>query len=108
MRTHIIAAFLIAAFLLASGPAAFAQEVLAPPAEAAPTASAPVDERAEWCDSYASWLIAMAPARQGVEPVDVRESQHLEVELNACKIDPQQYELQTRAEADAAVESAQG
>lgn len=103
MRTHISAAFL----LVSSHAAAFAQDVIAPPTAAAPTASAPIEERANWCDEYASWLIAMTPRTQAA-PTDVRQSQHLEVELNACKIDPQQYERETRAEADAAVEIAQG
>jgi hypothetical protein len=102
MRTHILAAF-----LLVSSHAAFAQNVIAPPAEPAPTATAPVEERADWCDAYASWLVAMTPRSHG-SPADVRQSQHLEVELNACKIDPQQYERETRAEADAVVEIAQG
>ncbi|MEZ5961505.1 MAG: hypothetical protein R3C30_13940 [Hyphomonadaceae bacterium] len=103
MRPHILAAF-----LLVCAPGAFAQQVIAPPAEAAPAATSPIEERTEWCDAYATWLIAMTPAPRGAAPADVRQSQHLEVELNACKIDPQQYERQTRAEADYAVEVAQG
>ena len=103
MRTHIIAAF-----LMMSAPVAWAQEVVAPPAEAAPTANAPIEERAEWCSDYATWLVAMTPNTQGVAPADVRQTQHLEVELNSCKIDPQQYERETRAEADHAVEVAAG
>lgn len=102
MRTHILAAF-----FLASTQAAFAQNVIAPPTEPAPTATASIEERANWCDAYASWLVAMTPRDQGA-PADVRQSQHLEVEFNACKLDPQQYERETRAEADAAVEIAQG
>lgn len=98
---------IVATVLLVSSPVAFAQDVLAPPAQAAPTASAPIQERADWRDTYASWLVAMTPRAQGA-PADVRQSQHLEVELNACKLDPQQYERETRAEADAAVETAQG
>lgn len=101
MRMHIVAAF-----LFASTPAAFAQEVLAPPAEPAPAATAPVEERANWCDTYASWLVAMTPEQRSA--AEAENAQHLQVELNACKIDPQQYERETRAEADAAVETAQG
>lgn len=103
MRTHIIAAF-----LLASAPAVWAQELIAPPQEAAPTATAPFDERAEWCNDYASWLVAMTLSTERSAPNDVRESQHLEVELNSCKIDPQEYERATRAEADQAVATAAG
>lgn len=103
MRTHIIAAF-----LFASSPLAWAQEVIAPPAQPAPTANAPVDERAAWCDAYATWLVEMTPTRTGATPPDVRDTQRLEVELNSCKIDPQSYERETRAEADYAVEVASG
>lgn len=103
MRTHIIALF-----LLASAPAAFAQEVVAPPAEPAPEATAPIETRSDWCDQYASWFVAITPATRGAAPADVRASQRLEVEMNSCKIDPRQYERETRAEADRAVEVAQG
>lgn len=97
-----------AAFLYVSGSAALAQEVIAPPAEPAPAAAAPIEERADWCDKYATWLVAIAPVQRGIAPADVRDSQHLQVELNACKIDPRQYERETRAEADRAVALAQG
>jgi uncharacterized protein involved in high-affinity Fe2+ transport len=103
MRTHILAAF-----MLACAPSALAQEVIAPPIQEAPAATAPVEDRAEWCDQYATWLVAITPAPRGAAPADVRSSQHLEVEMNSCKIDPQQYERETRAEADHAVEIAQG
>jgi hypothetical protein len=99
MRTLIVAAS-----ALAVGQVATAQEVVAPPAQPAPTASAPVDERTQWCDTYATWLIAMDVATAS----EADESQHLRVELNACRIDPQQYERETRADADAAIEIAQG
>jgi|GEM_PF-4647339 len=95
---------IIAASALALGQVASAQEVIAPPAQPAPTANAPVDERTTWCDAYATWLIAMDETTAS----DAQQSQHLQVELNSCRIDPQQYELETRAEADAAVETAQG
>ncbi|MBL8547138.1 MAG: hypothetical protein JNL81_11790 [Hyphomonadaceae bacterium] len=105
MRTLIIAAI-----SLACAPVAWAQEVVAPPETPAPTAAAPIDQRAAWCDDYATWLVAMTTVAQDqrAAPDDVRESQHLEVELNSCKIDPQQYERETRAEAHRAVEVAQG
>jgi hypothetical protein len=104
MRTHIIAAF-----LLAYAGSAAAQEVVAPPAEPAPAATAPLDERATWCDAYTTWFVAITDvAPQVVAPPDVRPTQRAEVELNACKLDPQDYERVTRADADLAVESAQG
>lgn len=103
MRKHIIAAS-----LLVCAPGALAQEVISPPAEEAPTASAPIEERANWCDKYATWLVSITAGETQLAPADVRDSQHLEVELNACKIDPQLYERDTRAEADDAVETAQG
>jgi hypothetical protein len=105
MRTHVIAAF-----LLASAPMAFAQEepeVIAPPARAAPAATAPIDDRANWCEDYATWLVAMTPSETPA-PAEARPTQRLEVELNSCTIDPQGYERETRAEADHAVEVASG
>lgn len=102
MRTHIIAAF-----LLTCAPVALAQEVIAPPVEPAPTAAAPLDERAAWCDAYATWLVEMSAEARGA-PADVSDAQHLQVELNSCKLDPQDYERETRAEADHAVQVAQG
>lgn len=95
---------IIAASALAFGQVASAQEVIAPPVQLAPTATAPVDERTQWCDAYATWLVAMGENTAS----DEQQSQHLQVELNSCRIDPQQYERETRAEADAAVEIAQG
>ncbi len=103
MRTRIIAAFL---FL--SAPLAMAQDVVAPPLAPAPAAAAPIQERATWCDGYATWLVAMTPPARAPAPADVELARHLQVELNACKIDPQQYERETRAEADAASEVASG
>ncbi len=104
MRTHILAAI-----LLSYASVAAAQEVVAPPATPAPAATAPLDQRAAWCDQYATWLIEMSDATSSAAvPADVRPTQRLEVELNACKLDPQDYERDTRAEADLAVETAQG
>lgn len=103
MRTHILAAF-----IMISAPVAWAQEVVSPPAAPAPTASSPLNERAAWCDDYATWLVMMTPDTQRAAPSDVRPTQHLEVELNACKVDPQQYERETRAEAEHAIAIAQG
>lgn len=102
MRTPIIAAF-----FLTCAPVALGQDVIAPPTQPAPAANAPLDERAAWCDAYATWLVEMSPNARGA-PADVRETQRLEVELNFCKLDPQNYERETRAEADHAVEVAQG
>ncbi len=102
MRTYIFAALLVA-----SASVATAQDVVAPPATAAPSATAPLDERAQWCDSYATWLVAMTDTAQQA-PADVRDTQRIETEINACKLDPQDYERDTRAEADLAIETAQG
>lgn len=103
MRKHIAAAI-----LLASAPVAVAQEsVIAPPAAAAPSAAAPIEERADWCEAYATWLIAMTES--DVPAIgDVRATHRLEVELNSCTIDPQSYERETRREAQRAVETANG
>jgi hypothetical protein len=106
MRTHIIAAT-----LLASASAAHAQEseVIAPPTTAPPNATAPIGDRSEWCEAYATWLVAMEDAaRTAPMPSDVRATHRLEVELNSCTIDPQGYERETRREAQLAVETASG
>lgn len=105
MRTHVIAAV-----LLAFATTAFAQEdsdVIAPPATAAPSAAAPIDQRAEWCEEYATWLVAMTETGDPT-PADVRATRRLEVELNSCTIDPQGYEREIRVEAQRAVEIAAG
>lgn len=106
MRTHILAAFVL---IYAS--AASAQDVISPPEQPAPAATAPFDERAQWCDAYATWLVAiqdMSATRQQTTPADVRSSQRIEVEINSCKLDPQDYEHDTRAEAGLALATAQG
>lgn len=103
MRTPIIATIFLGLASIAQ-----AQEVVAPPSQPAPAAVAPLDERAVWCDAYATWLVEMAPAITSPAPPDVRDTHQLEVELNSCKIDPQRYERETRAEADEAVERAHG
>ncbi len=98
--------FIVAAISLASSHVPLAQEVVSPPVTPAPSASAPLNERTTWCDQYATWLVAMTPTPNA--STDSQQAQHLQVELNACKIDPQDYERQTRAEADYAVEVASG
>lgn len=106
MRTPIIAAT-----LLASASMAHAQEteVIAPPTAAPPNAAAPIGDRAEWCEDYATWLVAMEDAAGTTPtPSDVRPTHRLEVELNSCTIDPQGYERETRREAQRAVETANG
>jgi hypothetical protein len=103
MRTHIIATI-----LLASASIAYAQEapeVIAPPTTSPPTAAAPIGDRADWCEAYATWLVAMEDAATPA-PSDVRPTHRLEVELNSCTIDPQGYERETRREAQLAVETA--
>lgn len=97
---------IIAAFALASSRAALAQEVVVPPAIPAPIASAPIDERATWCDQYATWLVAMTPSPGAA--TESQEAQHLQVEFNACKIDPQQYERETRTRAYSEVDLGKG
>lgn len=106
MRTHILAAF-----VLVYASAASAQDVISPPEQPAPAATVPFEERAQWCDSYATWLVAItdvSAATQRAAPADVRASQRIEVEINSCKLDPQDYERDTRAEADLALQTAQG
>jgi hypothetical protein len=102
MRTHIIAAF-----LLATAPIALAQEPIAPPEKEAPAANAPIEQRVDWCEAYATWLVAMTPAQKPTA-ADLRATHRLEVELNSCTIDPQGYERETRLEAQRAIETAIG
>lgn len=99
---------IVAASLLGSTVQAGAQVVVAPPSAPAPPAAAPFEERATWCDAYATWFVEVTETAQRGTPADIRATQRIEVELNACKLDPQDYERDTRAEADAAVEIAQG
>jgi hypothetical protein len=75
-----------------------AQTVLSkPPADAAPDANAPLELRESWCDARVSSLIAGAPGAP--LPEDVRPTHRFETEFNSCKLDPQEYERQTRNEA---------
>ena len=62
----------------------------------APNASAPFDVREAWCLDYAIRLVARVPG-DGV-PSDARPTQRFENEFNSCKLDPQKYERETRAE----------
>lgn len=98
MRTLIIAVL-----LFASAPVALAQPRPERPATPAPAATASFDERESWCQKYAAWFVARVPER-GPRPVDVRPTQRLENELTYCKLDPQQYERETRAELARTVE----
>lgn len=50
----------------------------------------------------------MTETTQQSAPEDVRDTQHVQTEINACKLDPQDYERRTRAEANLAIETAQG
>ncbi len=109
MRTHIIAAILLASASVASVAYAQNSEVIAPPTTAPPSAAASIGDRSEWCEAYATWLVAMEDAaRPTTAPTDVRPTHRLEVELNSCTIDPQGYERETRREAQLAVETANG
>lgn len=98
---------LAAALMLGSASFASAQTVIAPPIEPPPSAAAPIEQRAAWCDAYATWLVTLIDAAPPV-PADVRGTHQLEVELASCRIDPQQYELETRAEAEEAALIASG
>lgn len=94
MRTPIFVAAVLAA------PAALAQEPaptkpLTPP----PAASASFEQREMWCNEYAAWFVAGTPGSTAPAPADVRPSHEFEVEFSSCKIDPQQYEHDTREEA---------
>jgi hypothetical protein len=97
MRTLLfIAALCIAAPALAQTPPE-------PPAQAPPAATAPIEQREDWCQTYAAWFVASMPA-EGETPADVRETQRIETELNSCKLDPPEYRRQTTAELEQAAE----
>jgi len=98
---------IIAAAILVTPSLAFAQSAdVARPDGPAPAATAAFEQRETWCEKYTTWLITNTPAPTP-RPADVRASQHFEVEFNSCKLDPQTYESDTRAEANQA-ESASG
>lgn len=62
----------------------------------APSADAPLEMRQAWCVMRVSALTA--DDSMEALPDDVRASQHFETELNYCKLDPQEYDRQTRVE----------
>jgi hypothetical protein len=95
MRVSILVAALLTA------PVALAQEALpAKPATPPPAASAAFEQREAWCEVYAAWFMAITPATSASPaPADVRQSHEFEVEFSSCKLDPQQYEQDTREEA---------
>ncbi|MGE0743007.1 MAG: hypothetical protein AB7O98_16845 [Hyphomonadaceae bacterium] len=95
------------AALLASAPLASAQTVIAPPATPPPPAVASVETRDSWCQAYAAWLVALTPSADE-RANDVSETHRLQVELASCRLDPQRYELETRAEVNQAIEVASG
>ncbi|MBK6705129.1 MAG: hypothetical protein IPG56_16115 [Caulobacteraceae bacterium] len=104
MRTPILAAI-----LLSSASAAAAQNVVAPPATPAPAANAPLDERAQWCDEYATWLMK-CPTRH--PPRKLRRRMCARRSASKSSSTPANSTRKTtsvtRAEADLAVETAQG
>jgi hypothetical protein len=65
--------------------------------QSAPNASAPFDVREAWCLDYAMRLIARVPG-DGALPPDARPTQRFENEFNSCKLDPREYERETRTE----------
>jgi hypothetical protein len=70
------------------------QRPTAPP----PTASAQFDVREAWCEQYVDWLLSHEP--KPALPTDVRPTHLFEIEFNSCKPNPQQYERETRQQAD--------
>ena len=101
MRTLIIAPL-----LALSATAAIAQPQPTLPPTPAPAAAAAFEQREDWCQNYASWLITNTPAQ--ATPSDVRPTQRFETEFNSCKLDPQQYEQETRADAQQIIASEHG
>ncbi|QGZ94725.1 hypothetical protein [Terricaulis silvestris] len=88
-----------ATLLLASATtAALAQVEPSRPALPAPEATAPFEAREGWCQGYAAWYVSSVPSRLTNPSTDVRDTQRIENEINYCKLDPKEYERQTRAE----------
>lgn len=100
-------ALFIALIVLLASASAFAQQApMARPEAPPPTATAAFEQRATWCEKYTAWLVASTPQAQ--LPGDVRASHAFEVEFNSCKLDPQEYETDTRADADLAERAQRG
>lgn len=99
MKNFVRAVSLLAALTVAAP--SFAQEFTRPEPATAPAAAAQYDDRANWCDRYVSWFLSVAPAAEG-KPADIRATHQYEVEFNSCILNPQEYEQQTRVDADAA------
>jgi hypothetical protein len=93
MRNLVYATFLLAC----ASTAALAQADDKRPTVPAPVAAAPFEAREAWCQDYVVWFIGETPVARPA-PADVRPTQRLEVELNSCKLDPQEYERETLAE----------
>jgi hypothetical protein len=93
MRNLVSATLLIAS----ASTAALAQSDDKRPATPAPMAAAPFEAREAWCQDYVVWFIGETPAARPA-PADMRPTHRLEVELNSCKLDPQEYERETLAE----------
>jgi hypothetical protein len=66
-----------------------------------PPASAPFAVREAWCQKYSFWVVSHL--HYGVEAsAEARPTQQFENEFNSCKLDPEEYERQTRVEASQA------
>jgi hypothetical protein len=87
----------IAALALFAASSATAQTAPQRPETTPPAATAAFELREQWCQRYAEWYVSRLPAQPAL-PADVRPTHLIEVELNYCILDPQQYERQTLAE----------
>jgi hypothetical protein len=69
--------------------------------DGAPAVSAPFSVREAWCQKYAFWVVSQL--YDGVRTsAEARPTQQFENEFNSCKLDPEEYERQTRAETSQA------
>ena len=95
---------------LFSAPLAFAQDAApSKPVTPPPAATASFEQREAWCQDYATWFVASTPSTAAAPaPADVRQSHEFEIEFSSCKLDPQQYEHDTREEARLNSEAARG
>ncbi|MEZ6022339.1 MAG: hypothetical protein R3C16_02750 [Hyphomonadaceae bacterium] len=91
---------LVSVCVLALALPAFADEAPIRPPAPAPQADAPYAARAVWCRDYAAWVVTHMPAEEELPP-DLRATHRVEVEMQSCTPDPQEYERVTIAELSA-------
>lgn len=88
---------IIIAALVATAPMALAQTRTERPDTQPPSAAEAFETREAWCQQYAAWFVEHTPTSNS-PATGVSPTHRYEVEFNSCKLDPRQYERDTRAE----------